>query len=64
MAHSMSDCDRCGARGLTEWTSERTGQELVLCGHHGRENGPALTAQGFEVRRLEQPDQHDATVPA
>jgi hypothetical protein len=40
--HSVA-CDRCGARGFVRYQLP-SGRELILCGHHGREHGPALIA--------------------
>ena len=43
----MDTCDRCRAPWVTRWWKAEGRQELLLCGHHGRENGPALVSQGF-----------------
>lgn len=40
-------CDRCGARALARATFG--GLELLFCGHHKEEQGPALEEKGWVV---------------
>lgn len=40
------NCDRCGAVGKARWTNAEL--DLIFCGHHDRENTPALVGQGFQ----------------
>lgn len=40
------NCDRCGAVGKARWTKDEL--DLILCGHHSRENALALVGKGFE----------------
>ena len=42
-------CDSCGAQAFMR-VQLRSGGELLFCGHHGRENAPALVAAGASVR--------------
>ena len=37
----LDRCDRCGAAAMLRATLA-TGGELLFCGHHAREHGPAL----------------------
>jgi hypothetical protein len=45
---SLDRCDRCGAQAFVRATLPG-GNELLFCGHHGREFGPVLAAQGATV---------------
>lgn len=42
-------CDSCGAQAFMR-VRLRSGGELLFCGHHGRENAPALVAAGAQMR--------------
>lgn len=42
---STDRCDRCGAQAYVRATLPG-GSELLFCGHHGREFGPALASRG------------------
>lgn len=42
-------CDACGAQAFMR-VLLRSGYELLFCGHHGRENTPALVAAGASLR--------------
>jgi hypothetical protein len=41
-------CDQCGQRSFF-WVLLQSGRELTFCGHHGREQRPALERQGAIV---------------
>lgn len=43
----MGSCDRCCQNAVHEWWNPNGRSRLAMCGHHSREHGPALTAQGF-----------------
>ena len=38
-------CDRCGSRAYVRATLP-SARDLLFCGHHGNEHGPALLAAG------------------
>jgi len=42
-------CDQCSAQAFVR-VRMPSQAELLFCGHHGREHGPALAAQGAEMR--------------
>lgn len=42
----MNQCDRCGAAGRARFTKGK--QELIFCGHHGREYALGLVNDGFQ----------------
>ena len=42
----LDRCDRCGAAAVLRAVLA-TGGELLFCGHHGREHGPACTYVEF-----------------
>lgn len=44
---ALDRCDRCGAQALVRY--DLNGLELQLCGHHDRENRPALLAKGARI---------------
>lgn len=41
-------CDRCGAQAYLRATLP-SGHELLLCGHHGNSNRPALVGAGARI---------------
>lgn len=47
---SLTDrCDACGAAAQAR--AEKPGRAaLLFCGHHSADHGPALIAQGWEIR--------------
>jgi hypothetical protein len=47
---SLTDrCDACGAAAKTVATKPGRA-DLMLCGHHSTDHGPAMMAQGWEFR--------------
>lgn len=49
-ALTMADrCDRCGAQAYLRVTMP-SGAELLLCGHHGNANRPALIGAGARIQ--------------
>lgn len=43
-------CDRCGIASQAFAVAHKGSLELFFCGHHMREYGPALMAQGFIIQ--------------
>lgn len=48
-------CDRCPAAGAYHWRLP-DGLDLVLCGHHSRQHGPALITSGGIDRKIDATD--------
>lgn len=44
---AMDRCDRCGAAALVRY--DVNGLELLMCGHHDRDNRDALLAKGARI---------------
>lgn len=52
-------CDKCGAAAKTLYLTiyaDGTEAELLMCGHHTRQHGPAIVAAGFDAYELAVPD--------
>jgi hypothetical protein len=47
----LTVCDVCGVPGLRRYILP-SGRDLVLCGHHGREHGPDLVADGARSQAI------------
>ena len=57
----LDRCDRCGAAAMLRAVLS-TGGELLFCGHHAREHGPALHARAARLT-IELSETHSAARP-